>query len=103
MIDIRDYIGAKWEWSDRQWRSVGCQFIGDKLNTEVLYTTEDDDVYGNTILCLLVKEMKKKHVYVVPDNWVSDVISKSMYKDNIIKYVKSRIYARTRQTHTDTK
>lgn len=97
MMDIRDYMGNKWDWNDRQWRSVGCQFIGGELNTEVLYTTEDDDVYGNTILCLLVKEMKKKHVYEIPDNWVSDVISKSMYKDNIIKYVKSRIYARTMQ------
>lgn len=95
MIDIRDYIGRKWEWSDRQWRSVGCQFVGDKLNTEVLYDTEDEDVYGNTVLCFLVKEMKKRSVYLIPDGWVMDVINKSMYKDNIEKYIKQRIYART--------
>lgn len=95
MIDIRDYIGAKWEWSDRQWKSVGCQFKGEKLNTEILYTTEDDDVYGNTVLCFLVKEMKKQSIYLIPDGWVADIINKSMYKDNIIKYIRERVYART--------
>ena len=96
VIDIRDYIGNKWEWNDRQWRSVGCQFKGDKLNTEILYTTEDDDVYGNTVLCFLVKEMKKQSIYLVPDGWVADIINKSMYQDNIVTYIKKRVYARTR-------
>jgi hypothetical protein len=97
VIDIRDYMGNKWEWSDRQWRSVGCQFIGDTLSTEVLYTTEDDDVYGNTILYFMIKEMKKKHIYIVPEDWVADVINKSMYQDDIAGYLKKRIYERARQ------
>lgn len=95
-MNIKDYMGNKWNWNQRQWQSVGCKFVDGEIVTNVLYETEDDNVYFNTILYVIIQEMKKKDVFYVYDGWVNDVINKSMYHENIVRYIKSRVYARTR-------
>ena len=95
-MNIKDYMGNKWDWNQRQWQSVGCKFVDGKIVTDVLYETEDDNIYFNTILYVIIQEMKKKNVFYVYDGWVNDVINKSMYQENIVRYIKSRVYARTR-------
>ena len=94
-MNIKDYMGNKWNWNQRQWQSVGCKFVNDSIDSDILYVTEDDNVYYNTLLYIIIHEMKKKNVYEVYDGWVNDVISKSMYQDNIVAYIKKRVYART--------
>ena len=48
-MNIKDYMGNKWNWNQRQWQSVGCKFVDGEIVTNVLYETEDDNVYFNTI------------------------------------------------------
>lgn len=91
-----DYMGNKWNWNQRQWQSVGCKFVNGLIDSSVLYETEDDNIYFNTLLYVIIQEMKKKKVFYVYDGWVNDVINKSMYQDNIVRYIKDRVYARTR-------